>query len=187
MAVRIKSSRKKPKPLPHSSCAPDDPWALVWGQPHIDVDRLTAAIEFDLQSTRAPDFRTRLLVRDAARAIKSFWGQRRFAQWLASSAVREHINRIIAEDLGKPGFRYIRRRLVANPNRADIVSKLSSKVEKHQQDLRVMAKKLDKQKAKERLVVAGKAFLDDPRLRPKIEANWKFIFREPLFPDDATK
>jgi len=66
-------------------------------------------------------------------------------------------------------------------------SKLSSKVEKHQQDLRVMAKKLDKQKAKERLVVAGKALLDDPRLRPKIEANWKFIFREPLFPDDATK
>jgi hypothetical protein len=195
----------------------------------------------------------------------------------------------MTEDLGKPGFRYIGRRLVANPNRADIeqvlqwigdriprrvevniagsiptliegltarptdaigivnevppeirqqratlrkirtefglsfghvqshylpagwqnrrhflgdfggirayvvdaydifVSKLSSKLERHQQDLRVMAKKLDKQKAKERLVSAGKAFLDDPRLRSQIEANWKFIFREPLFSDDAAK
>ena len=48
-----------------------DPWELVWGQPYIDCETLAAAIEDDLQYTPDPDFRTRLLVRDAARALKS--------------------------------------------------------------------------------------------------------------------
>ena len=61
------------------------------------------------------------------------------------------------------------------------VSKLSSKLEKHRQDLVVLAQRLDKDIAKARLLKDGRAFCNDSSLRPQIEANWRFIFREPLF------
>ena len=63
------------------------------------------------------------------------------------------------------------------------VSKLSSKQEKHKDDLRVLALKLDKETAKRRLLVDGRAFLDDPRQRPQIESNWQFIYQEPFAPE----
>lgn len=264
-----------------------DPWALVWGQPYIDSESLAAAIEADLQHTPNPDFRTRLLVRDAVRAIRSFWGPRRFARWLERSPVGKEIGTILQENLGKPGFGSIRRRLVTSVSqdqleqvfellgrrihdRVDVdiagsiptliqgltnrptedidfvnevpaeirtqraalaqvkkkyglslghvqshylpanwqnrrrflgdfggmrvylvdeydifVSKLSSKQEKHRDDLRVLGPKLDKDKVKERLLTDGKAFLEDPHDRPTIEANWKFIYREALFTEAA--
>ena len=60
------------------------------------------------------------------------------------------------------------------------VSKLSSKKEKHQSDLGVLALKLDKDIARQRLLTDGRSFLDDPKLKPQIEENWRFIFQEPL-------
>jgi hypothetical protein len=260
-----------------------DPWRLVWGQPYIDSRTLAAAIEQDLERNARPDFRTRLLVRDAAVAMRSFWGRRRFARWLAASPVGEQIRAILDEDLGETGFPAIRRRLVdgidspqirqifemlgrgihnsvevhiagsiptlikgltARPtgdidfvdevpaeirrqrtvlreietefglklahvqshylpahwqNRRhwlgdfgvlrvylvdeyDIfVSKLSSTQKKHQLDLRVLALKLDKETARHRLLADGRSFLHDPKLRPQIEENWRFIFQEPLY------
>jgi hypothetical protein len=259
-----------------------DPWKLVWGQPYIDSQTLASAIEQDLARDTRPDFRTRLLIRDATAAIRSFWGDRQFAQWLAASPVGRHIEAILQEDLGQPGFPTIRSRLVNSidsrqlrqifdllgrsiPGRIDVhvagsiptlikgltarptididlvdevpeairrqrtvlkkiesqfgltlghvqshylpahwqdrrqwlgefgglrvylvdeydifVSKLSSRQEKHQLDLRVLALKLDKDTAQRRLVTDGRAFLDDPELRPQIEENWRFIFQEPL-------
>jgi hypothetical protein len=65
------------------------------------------------------------------------------------------------------------------------VSKLSSKQEKHQQDLRVLANSLQKDVIKRRLQNDGQAFLNDPFLRSQIEANWRFIFRDPLTFDEA--
>jgi len=106
-----------------------DPWELVWGQPYIDTRTLAGAIEQDLERNTCPDFRTRLLVRDAVVAMRAFWGPR---------------------------------------------------LEKHQTDLRVLALKLDKDTARRRLLADGRAFLDDPKLRPRIEENWRFIFQEPL-------
>jgi hypothetical protein len=266
---------------------PSDPWRLVWGQPYIDSKALALALESDLARTPRPDFRSRLLVRDAARALRSFWGVRRFGQWLANCAQGEQIQAILEEDLGKPGFRFIRRRLVdvieetqvrqifellgrnvrdrtevyvagsiptllggltvrptddidivnevpaaIRSQRAALqrirtefglslghvqshylpanweqrrqwfgdfgalrvflvdvydtfVSKLSSKQEKHQQDLRVLALKLDKGTAKRRLLEDGQAFLNDPHQRPQIEENWRFIFQEPLFAEQS--
>jgi hypothetical protein len=263
----------------------DDPWALVWGQPYIDAARLAAAIDADLQRTPSPDFRTRLLVRDSARALKAYWGPKRFEQWLMHSPVAERIRDILTEKLGKTGYHNIRRRLVASlsndrlerifellgqriydrvevhiagsaptlvegltsrptddidfvnevpaeirSQRATLdqikdkfgltfghvqshylpanwrnrrkyfgdfgglrvyivdvydvfVSKLSSNQEKHKDDLMVMATKLDKQRVKERLLGDGKDSLENPFDRPKIEANWQFAFREPLFPE----
>jgi hypothetical protein len=60
------------------------------------------------------------------------------------------------------------------------VSKLSSKREKHKQDIRVLAGVLDKATALRRLFKDGKAFLDEPSIRPLIEENWRFIYQEPL-------
>ncbi len=266
-----------------------DPWQLVWGQPHIDSGTLAAALEDDLQRNPCPDYRTRLLVRDAARAIRSFWGAKRFAHWLSTSPAAEQIRAILNESFDETGFPHIRRRLVdsigamqvqqiftllgqnihhrievyvagsiptliegltARPTEAidlvnevpaeirkqrailrkiqtdyglrlahvqshylpagwedrrrflgdfgglrvylvdayDIfVSKLSSKQEKHKDDLRVLAPKLDRETAKQRLLGAGRAFLDDPRQRPQIEANWQFIYQEPLAAESASE
>ncbi len=65
------------------------------------------------------------------------------------------------------------------------VSKLSSTKKKHQSDLRVLALKLDKEAAKQRLLTHGSEFLNDPKLKPQIEENWRFIFQEPLFRGQA--
>jgi hypothetical protein len=70
-----------------------DPWQLVWGQPYIDSQTLASAIEQDLERNDRPDFRTRLLVRDAA-AIRSFWGSRKFTRWLSASPVGQMIRAI---------------------------------------------------------------------------------------------
>lgn len=261
-----------------------DPWRLVWGQPYIDSDTLAAAIENEIQSQPCPDYRTRLLVRDAAEALRSYWGDTKFRLWMAASPARKRLRTILNESFPETGFPSIRRRLVdsigenqikqifsllgenvhdrievylagsiptlidgltARPTEdIDIVdevpaaireqrdllrkieeeyglrlahvqshylpsewqkrrrflgdfgglrvylvdaydifvSKLSSKQEKHKDDLRVLAPKLDKETARRRLFEAGKAFLDDPQQRLQIEANWQFIFQEPLMP-----
>jgi hypothetical protein len=266
-----------------------DPWKLVWGQPFIDCQTLATAIEQDLAGDPCPDFRTRLLVRDAAFAIRSYWGSRRFTRWLATSPVGQSIRAILDEDLGQTGFPAIRRRLVdsidltrvsrifdligraihvpievhiagsiptlikgltARPtgdidfvdevpeeirrqravlrkietdfglklghvkshylpahwqdrrrwlgdfsglrvyvaDEYDIfVSKLSSKKEKHQSDLGVLALKLDKEIARLRLLTDGRFFLDDPKQKPQIEENWRFIFQEPLVLEQADR
>lgn len=270
--------------MPRARVSPD-PWALVWGQPWIDSDRLAAAIEADLVRQGAADFRTRLLARDAAVALRSFWGRHRFQGWLEASPARDQLRGILTEDLGEPGFANIRRRLVTplgltqlrqiltllgqrvnDPQEISIagsiptlvkgltarpttdidlvnevplvlrrqrallkkiedefgltlghvqshylpagweqrrqslgdfgglrvflvdvidifVSKLSSKLEKHLQDLRVLALKLDKDKVHQRLVTSGGAFLEDAYLRPQIDANWEFVYQEALVID----
>src|SRR5438034_8100785 len=94
-----------------------DTWQIIWGQPYIDAAQLATAIENDLRYTQAPDFRTRLLVRDAAQALKSYWGPKRFSEWLSESAQGQRIRAILAEDLGRPGFRHIKRRLVTTISR----------------------------------------------------------------------
>ena len=267
----------------------DDPWKMIWGQPYIDATRLAAALEQDLSKTSHPDFRTRLLVRDAARAVQSYWGPRKFAQWLKKSPVAQSLRTILEEDLGEIGFPNIRSRLVTGIEAtqvkqiftilgrevrdrvevnvagsiptllegltvrptADIdlvdevpaairkqrallqqikaeygltlgharsnclpvhwenrrhflgdfgglrvylvdaydifVSKLSSKMKKHQDDLRVLALKLDKDHARKRLLEYGHAFLSDPRIRRAIEVNWQFLFQEPLVLEELAK
>jgi hypothetical protein len=262
-----------------------DPWRLVWGQPYIDSRTLAAAIEQDLAANTDPDFRTRLLVHDVAVALRSYWGSRRFEQWLAASPVGPSVREIMNEDLGETGFPAIRKRLVDSidstrlqrifdllgrglhdrieihvagsiptlikgltvrptgdidlvdevpeeirrqrdvlrkietdfglkvghvqshylpPHWRDrrqwfgdfgglrvylldeydiFVGKLSSKKEKHLSDLGVLGLALDKEKARQRLLTDGRVFLDDPKLRPQIEENWRFIFQEPLSPE----
>jgi hypothetical protein len=259
-----------------------DPWRVIWGQPYIDSDTLAAALEDDLRRNPRRDYRTRLLVRDATEALRSFWGAKRFTRWLSASPAAEQIRAILAESFDETGFPHIGRRLVDSISETQIkqiftllgqnvhrrlevyvagsiptliagltarptedidlvdeipeairkqrallrkiqtdygltlghvqshylptgwenrrqflgdfgglrvylvdpydifVSKLSSKQKKHRDDLRVLALKLDRDTARQRLFRDGRAFLDDPRQRPQIEANWQFIYQEPL-------
>ena len=60
------------------------------------------------------------------------------------------------------------------------VSKLSSKTGEAPERPGVLALKLDKEIARHRLLTDGRSFLDDPKLRPQIEENWRFIFQESL-------
>jgi hypothetical protein len=48
-----------------------------------------------------------------------------------------------------------------------------------------MAPKLDRDKVRQLLLVDGRAFLDDPKDRLTIEDAWRFICREPLFPEET--
>jgi hypothetical protein len=261
-----------------------DPWALVWGQPYIDAERLVQAIEQDLLRTPEPDFRTRLLVRDSLRAIQTYWGEERFTKWFNGTPARPAIGSILKEKLGATGFHNIKGRLVASVNenliqqvfrmlghgvhdRIEVniagsiptliggltarptddidfvdevpaqirkqhatlkqikmeyglilghvqshylpanwrdrrhylgdfgplrvytvdpydifVSKLSSNQEKHKSDLRVLATKLDQEKIRERLLTDGRLFWENEFEKPKIEANWAFIYGEPVIP-----
>ena len=73
-------------------------------------------------------------------------------------------------------------------NEYDIfVSKLSSKKEKHQTTCASWLSKLDRDVARHRLLTDGQAFLEDPKLKPQIEENWRFIFQEPLLPEKPEK
>ena len=259
-----------------------DPWKLVWGQPYIDCETLVHAIEEDWRQDIQPDFRTRLLVRDSAVAIRSYWGTEKFSRWLEASSVGPQIRAILEEQLGEPGFHAIGKRLVTSIHSRDIhqifdligrsihnsievyiagsiptlikdltarpttdivfvdeipaeirrqheilrqieveyglilthvqshdlplrwqerrqwlgdfgglrvflvdeydifVSKLSSTHKKHQDDLRVLALKLDQAMARNRLLTDGCSFLDDEKLREQIKENWRFVFQEPL-------
>jgi len=287
MATKKTARTRRSRPLPTGRNARNgrrrlDPWELIWGQPYIDCDTLAAAIEDDLARSSRPDYRTRLLVNDAARAIRSYWGPKRFTQWVGTSPVGNRIESILQEKFPEKGFPHIRRKLVASiksdlierifellgrgvPERVEVhiagsvptlikgltfrptqdidivnevpaeirrqkdvlrtivdsyglslghvqshylpanwqnrrhyfgefgglrvymvdeydifVSKLSSKQAKHKQDLEVLAGKLDKELIKRRLKEDGKVFLTNSFLRPQIEENWRFIFREPL-------
>ncbi len=264
-----------------------DPWRLVWGQPYIDSRTLAAAIEQDLARTPEPDYRTRLLIRDASVALRAYWGSRRFDQWLDVSPEGSRVREILSEDFDEVGYSTIRERLVDHINARELgqvfellgrcmtcaaeirvggsiptliqgltaqptevvalvdavpeailrqrevlgrleaqfglrmgvtpshdlpigwenrlmpfgefgslrvnlvdvydifVSKLSSDQKKHRLDVAVLALVLDEATARHRLLTDGRAFLDDPALRPQILENWRFIFQEPLDVDQV--
>jgi hypothetical protein len=86
-------------------------WGLVWGKPEVDPTALAKAIENEL-NTGQLDFRTRVLIRDSTEALEQFWGVQRLQEWLSGSPVRDKIESIRQEDLGKPGFPALRGQLV---------------------------------------------------------------------------
>ncbi|MBI4532779.1 MAG: hypothetical protein HY711_02440 [Candidatus Melainabacteria bacterium] len=86
-------------------------WELVWGKSEIDPAALAQAIERALESG-APDFRTRLLLRDSTQALQHYWGQNRLQEWLTHSPVRARLEAIQREDLGKPGFPLLKEHLM---------------------------------------------------------------------------
>src|SRR5438874_2548116 len=92
------------------STAPDL-WSLGLNNTVIDPDELAGAIEAQLKEG-SPDFRTRLLVRDAVAALTQVRGAKWVEQWLAASAAGRRISAIAQEDLGPPGFTSLVRRMM---------------------------------------------------------------------------
>lgn len=96
-----------------------DLWSLVRGQQYVAPQDLAEAVEEEVQ--RPPlDFRTRLLIRDSVEALRHYWGPRRCQEWLAASPVRERIETICAENLGKPGFPYLREQIMEPTDPEDV-------------------------------------------------------------------
>ena len=86
-------------------------WELVWGKPEVDPGALSQAIEEEL-NTQAPDFRTRLLIRDSTQALEQYWSAERLQHWLKKSPVRAKIEAIRHENLGEPGFPLLKDQLM---------------------------------------------------------------------------
>jgi hypothetical protein len=97
-------------------------WGLVWGQQWIDPHALAEAIPEQILSGDL-DFRTRLLIRDGMDALQQYWGQGRWQQWLGNCPVRDRIESICSEDLGEPGFTFLRNQLV-EPTKPETVQQL---------------------------------------------------------------
>jgi hypothetical protein len=86
-------------------------WSLVWGMPQIDPNDLARAVE-EQALEGGLDYRTRLLIRDSAVALKAYWGLQRYNAWLDRSAARDEVEAICEEEFERPGFPSIRDRLM---------------------------------------------------------------------------
>lgn len=92
-------------------------WSLV-DQQYVAADDLAHAIEEQALSGDL-DFRTRLLIRDGMTALQGFWGPRWHA-WYSTCPARERIESICREDLGRPGFPFLKKQLM-EPTRPETV------------------------------------------------------------------
>jgi hypothetical protein len=97
-------------------------WTLVLGQQYIDPQMFAEAIQEQVASGDL-DFRTRLLIRDGMEALQRYWGDGRWQKWLGDCPVRARIESICREDLGEPGFPFLRSQLV-EPTRPETVQQL---------------------------------------------------------------
>ena len=69
----------------------------VLGNPHSNNPTSLATTALVQQAQEEdPDYRTRLLIRDSAEALRSYWGETRFEQWLMNCPVRARIEAICA-------------------------------------------------------------------------------------------
>lgn len=88
-----------------------DLWRLIHYGPQIDPDDLASAIQDQVQD-EGLDYRTRLLIRDSVEALRKYWGEDRFQNWLARCPKRDRIESICQEEFERPGFPSLRRRLM---------------------------------------------------------------------------
>jgi Nucleotidyltransferase of unknown function (DUF6036) len=94
-----------------------DLWSLVLNQREVDPAELADAVEDQVRRGDL-DFRSRLLIRDSLDALEERWGKDRLGKWLTGSPAAERLTAIRQEELGKPGFPFLRKQLV-NPSQAE--------------------------------------------------------------------
>lgn len=97
-----------------------DLWSLVSGTPQIDPHDLAEAVEARSAEGGELDYRTRLLIRDSVEALRGYWGERRFREWLAGCAARARVEAICAEPFERAGFSSIRERLMEKTDPATV-------------------------------------------------------------------
>lgn len=88
-----------------------DLWALTQGQPQIDPDDLSRAIEVQIAQGEL-DYRTQLLIHESTEALQSYWSAERFNIWLDSSMFKERILGISNKHFDEIGFPSLSRRLM---------------------------------------------------------------------------
>lgn len=93
------------------SVASKDLWSLALDHHQIDPADLAEAIVDQVESGDL-DFRTRLLIRDGLNALEDYWGRTRLQDWLGACPIRQAIQAIWNEDLGKTGFRFLKGQLM---------------------------------------------------------------------------
>jgi len=104
-------------------------WKLVWGQPQIDPNDLARAVQ--KEATLDPlDYRTRLLIRDSVDALKDYWGQLRWNNWLRVNPLRTRLTAICAEEFERPGFTFIKGSLMEKTD-PEIVLQLFREMSRH--------------------------------------------------------
>jgi hypothetical protein len=96
-----------------------DLWSLVQGRPQVDPHDLAAAVEHQAGEP-APDYRTRLLIRDSVEALVRRWGRDKVAEWLAGSPVRLRIEAICREAFEEPGFPSLAERVMDKTDPDDV-------------------------------------------------------------------
>jgi hypothetical protein len=88
-----------------------DLWTLARLRAQIDPHDLTDAIVRQVGANDL-DYRSRLLIRDSIDALKSYWGESRFANWFQECPMRQEIEAICGEEFDKIGFPSLRKRLM---------------------------------------------------------------------------
>jgi hypothetical protein len=96
-----------------------DLWSLVLDRQYVDPRELADAVEAQAEED-ALDFRTRLLIRDSLEALRDYWGEGRFGEWLANCPARGRLEAIRHEDLGRTGFPFLREQ-VMEPTRPETI------------------------------------------------------------------
>jgi uncharacterized nucleotidyltransferase DUF6036 len=90
---------------------PENLWRLARSGQPIDATALAAALEEQARDP-APDFRTRLLVRDSLDALARHWGREQLEDWIAASPARGSLHAWWGDDLGPAGFPTLERRIM---------------------------------------------------------------------------
>ncbi|GMU52903.1 MAG: hypothetical protein AMXMBFR33_20490 [Candidatus Xenobia bacterium] len=87
-----------------------DLWTLTQERQSLDPDELAVAIGLQAAEPE-PDYRTRLLIRDAALSLLSFWGPKRFSDWLEGVSSRSQIGACLEETFPEVGFPSLPKRI----------------------------------------------------------------------------
>lgn len=86
-------------------------WRMALHQPHVDADNLAQAIDGQLVSGDL-DYRTRLLIRRGAEALRRVWGPRQYEKWIDESSRRQVLASILDEQFDEAGFSLLAERVV---------------------------------------------------------------------------
>jgi hypothetical protein len=88
-----------------------DLWSLVRGRPQLDPHDLAEAV-VNQAAEESLDYRMRLLIRDSVDALKSYWGEKKTADWLSQCPLSERIQAICQEEFEEIGYPSLRKRLM---------------------------------------------------------------------------
>lgn len=96
-----------------------DLWTLTQTRPALDPLDLARAIEAQVKEPEL-DYRTRLLIHEATRALHNFWGTERFGSWLEQAGGAQRIKACAEENFQEVGFPSLAKRLQSVTRPQDI-------------------------------------------------------------------